>query len=489
MVALQKSETVAGEFVAAPAHRPLAKNAQADAVESYLFGALCIGLVWAPFWLGSNRLIPWGINGLYFSALALALEASLLIRRRPHPISVTWIAPAAALFIVVVLWIGVQISTSIPTTLAHPIYGMASELLKAELPASISVNRTLTSLALVRLLTDAALFWVALQCCRDPGRAFRLLNAIAFTVAGYATYGLIAYATYGSGIPLFDVVDAPGFVRSTFVNRNSFATYAGLGFLAQIAVLLRMYRHEVTDRQDLRSYRLTQFIEATGRRGCLVLGAAFITLIALLATGSRGGIIATVFGIFVLIVLTVSRQRRRRTEQIEAILFVGAVILASFLFFGDIFAGRISTSGFADVSRWSIDLITMRSLLDAPFLGLGYGTFADAFPLYRDQSISPIGVWDKAHNTYLEVWQGLGIVFGTALIAALSLLIIRCFIGAIKRKQNASASIVAVAASLLVAVHSVVDFSLQIEAVTLTYMALLGAGVAQAISSRQLAAD
>ena len=43
---------------------------------------------------------------------------------------------------------------------------------------------------------------------------------------------------------------------------------------------------------------------------------------------------------------------------------------------------------------------------------------------------------------------------------------------------------VATSVAILVGVQALVDFSLQIQAVTLTFMALLGAGVAQSESSR-----
>jgi hypothetical protein len=43
---------------------------------------------------------------------------------------------------------------------------------------------------------------------------------------------------------------------------------------------------------------------------------------------------------------------------------------------------------------------------------------------------------------------------------------------------------VAVSASVMVALHAFVDFSMQIQAVALTWTALLAAGVAQSWSSR-----
>lgn len=460
-----------------------------DPVEASLLVALVAGLAWAPFWLGGNRMIPWGVNAVYFPALAIAYETSLLARGRRHPVGLRRLAAPAALFCAVIAWIYVQMSTAAPSTMLHPIWNMAADVLGIPVAGSISVNRGATGLALMRLLTDASLLWLAIQLSREASRALLLLRAVGLIVAAYSAYGLLLAAVYSSGIPFFDVDASGGFVRSTFVNRNSFATYAGLGLITMAALTLRLYRHEVPGRENLRAYRIHKLIEATGRRGWLYIGATLITLVALLATVSRGGVLAAGLGLATLLLLSFTRQRRRRSEQLEAIVFVTAVVVGGFLVFGDRIAGRIALSGLIDVSRSSVYAITLNSILDAPILGFGYGTFADVFPMYRVQSISAAGIWDKAHNTYLEVWQGLGLVFGTALMAALGWLISTSFVGAIRRRRDATSPIVAAAASLLVAAHALVDFSLQIEAVTLTFMALLGAGVAQSESSRHATSD
>jgi O-antigen ligase len=128
--------------------------------------------------------------------------------------------------------------------------------------------------------------------------------------------------------------------------------------------------------------------------------------------------------------------------------------------------------------------LTLGSITDRPMLGHGYGTFVDIFPMYRDRSISVEGFWEQAHNTYLEIFQGLGLVFGSMLLASVLLLVWRCVQGAMTRRENATMPRVAAAAAALVGIHSLVDFSLQIQAVALTFAAMLGAGVAQAKSSR-----
>jgi O-antigen ligase len=126
----------------------------------------------------------------------------------------------------------------------------------------------------------------------------------------------------------------------------------------------------------------------------------------------------------------------------------------------------------------------MRSILGAPLLGYGYGTFADVFPMFRDQSVSTSGMWQMAHDTYLEVFQGLGLLFGSMLVASVVLLALRCIKGATTRQQNEMMPCVAASVAFLLGVHALVDFSLQMQAVAITFMALLGAGVAQSESSR-----
>ena len=152
--------------------------------------------------------------------------------------------------------------------------------------------------------------------------------------------------------------------------------------------------------------------------------------------------------------------------------------------FGDVLVGRIAQQGFRDSSRLAVYTIAMRSILDAPLLGYGYGTFVDVFPMFRDQSVGTFGKWEMAHSTYLEVFQGLGLVFGSMLVASIVLLALRCLRGAMTRQENEMIPCVAAGIAFLLGAHSLIDFSLQIQSIAITFMALLGAGVAQSESSR-----
>jgi len=465
----------------APLHQAVPRQ---ETIEWTIFWAFIAALAWTPFWYGSNDLVAWGANAVLFPGLAAGYEISILLRGVSHPIAVRNFAVAAALFAAVVLWVAFQIATSVPSALVHPIWAMAADALASPIEGSISVNRDLTTLALMRLITAASAFWIAVQLCRNPARANLLIMSIAVIGCVYAAYGIGAFVLKVGHVPWMEIPSTHGFTSSTFINRNSFATYAGIGLIALCGLILRFYRREVTAVSGPPALRIALFIAATGERGAALLGGAFVIVVALLLTGSRGGIVATGLGLFVLGVLTFSRSEKRATEPVAIVIF-GTVLVAVALFaFGDALVDNIARRGLNDTSRMAVYLITLRSILDAPLQGFGYGTFGDVFPIYRDRSIGVAGTWEQAHNTYLEVFQGLGLVFGSSLIAVVVLLALRCLKGALTRQENVTVPRVAAGVAFLVGAHALVDFSLQIQAVTLTFTAVLGAGTAQSQSSR-----
>jgi len=471
-------------------------SAKGAIVERALLWAFIVGLAWCPFWFGGNALLAWGINAVLFPGLVVVYEISLLIRSERHPVAIKQIKAPAALFAAVVVWILVQNATWPPDWLHHPIWQMAADALQRPIEGSISVNRELTRLALLRLITAASVLWLAIQLCRDAVRADLLLRSIAVISSVYAAYGIFAWGFTPGRIlwfehPLKFVNPSKlGFVTSTFANSNPFAAYAGLGFVAICGLILKLYRHEFTTVGGSIPFRIATFIEVTGKKGLALLGGAFVILVALLLSGSRGGIASTAFGFFVLGLLTLRLRKQQSAEQREAIIVVAAVLVAvTFLVFGDNVLGRTALYGFRDESRMAVYIITIRSILAAPFIGYGYGTFADVFPIFRDQSVTTFGLWQLAHNTYLEVFQGLGLPFGSLLVVSVALLVLRCIKGAMTRQASETLPCVAASVALLLGVHTLVDFSLQIQAIAITFMALLGAGVAQSSSSRSALND
>jgi O-antigen ligase len=450
----------------------------ADTVEWVVFWAFIAGLAWIPYWYGSNDLIAWGINAVLFPGLAIIYELSLLLQGKPHAVQIRGLKLPATFFVAALVWIVVQNASWTPTSWHHPIWALAADTLGKQVDGSISVNRDLTTLALVRLIASASVFWIALQLCRDASRASYFIKALVSITAAYAAYGIVALALTQSENTI-----SPGYVTSSFFSRNHFATYAGIGFVAACGLVLRVYQREVTLVDGSLKFKIASLIETTGHKAALRLAGGFLIFAALLLSGSRGGIFATGLGILVLGVLTF-RRRTRDAGELSWMIFVGSLAVAGVTFaFADTLVGAVSEKGLSDQNRLTVYIVTLRSIFDAPLFGYGYGTFQDVFPMVRDRSLSVEGSWEQAHNTYLEIFQGLGLVFGSMLVASVGMLVGKCYRFAMSRQQGMMLPCIATSAACVVGVHALVDFSLQMQAVALTFMAVLGAGVAQSKSS------
>src|SRR5262249_26206063 len=241
----------------------------------------------------------------------------------------------------------------------------------------------LTALALLRLMTAASVFWIALQLCRDAARANLLLWSIVALGCAYAAYGLFAFAVMPGRVLWFGRPSPrTGFVTSTFINPNTFAAYAGISLIVICGLILRLYRNEFKAAGGSLRFRIATFIEVTGQKGALLFSGAFLMLVALLLSQSRGGTLSTALGLLVLGALTFKTRKQTSMTQRGAIILFGAGLVGVTAFaFGDVLVGRIAQQGLHDSSRLAVYTIAMRSILDAPLLGYGYGTFVDVFPM------------------------------------------------------------------------------------------------------------
>lgn len=205
---------------------------------------------------------------------------------------------------------------------------------------------------------------------------------------------------------------------------------------------------------------------------------------ALLLTASRGGTLSTLFGLVVLM-FALLRTRSLPGRQVVALSIALLVTgIAIFSLSGDDVAGRLELTESSGGGRTPVYALVIRAIGDSPLLGTGYGSFADVFPLHRDETISGTGFWRRAHSTYLENTLELGIPAAVALFASIGTCAGYCWVGIRRRRRDRIYPAIGVAATALVAAHSTVDFSLQIPAVAVSYAFLLGLGCAQSFSTR-----
>jgi O-antigen ligase len=478
MDALRSEGVSLANFASAEASAAVLKSSD-RAADRRIFIALMVGLAVAPFWLGSDRPIAWGFNALYYGALAIAYEGALLIGGREHPVALRRIWFPALAFACVVIWSLLQIAPFMPESWRHPIWRLASDALGEPIAGSISVNPDLTVLAVTRLLTCGLVFWLSLQLCRSERRARAMVKGIALIGLGYAVYGILAFFVWPDTILWFDKEHYRGSLTSTFINRNSYATYAGIGLICALACALRAFQRLAAPVDAGLGQKVTALIAGMLGSGGGWIAGAFIIAVALVMTGSRGGVACSVAGILVFVVLGGSHGRERPVAVGIILLLAILVLGVALLGFGDFLAGRLNADGVRSGDRLAIYALTWRAILDSPWLGSGYGAFQDVFKLYRDSSVPLPWFWDRAHDTYLELLQGLGMPVTTLFMLGVASVIWQCINGVVIRRARVFTRLAAASATVIICLHALVDFSLQVQAVALTWAALLGGSAAE----------
>jgi len=347
---------------------------------------------------------------------------------------------------------------------------------------SISPDPFKTYSGLLRLLTYAGVFWLSLQFCRSRERAQQVIITISLIGLVYAGYGLFVEFTGSETILWFKKTAYLENLTSTFVNRNSYATYAGLGLICATGMIFKLVGDLGGEHISLRETIRAVVLRLLGQ-GWPFIVAWFVIFVALLLTGSRGGFLATAAGLvtlFIAVGVAASGEYKfsKKLAGAAALVAVGFLILS-----GGVTLDRLAQTAEKSDLRPQIYEQTTTAISDSPWLGTGFGTFNDVFRIYRT---SAFGVTvAKAHNTYLENTLELGIPGSVALTLSVVCLFILCVMGIRRRRRDAIYPSIGIAASVLVGSHALVDFSLQIPAVTLTYCLLMGAACAQSWSSRR----
>src|SRR5262249_1542440 len=126
-------------------------------------------------------------------------------------------------------------------------------------------------------------------------------------------------------------------------------------------------------------------------------------------TTSRGGTLVSLAVMILAFMIYFGRDIPRGLGFLIALAICVAAGLLLLQVLGGNVANRIDFQGLSVEGRLSGYGSTFRVLADNPWFGTGLGTFAYAFPPYRSDDISMVGLWGRAHNTPLEFASEMGI--------------------------------------------------------------------------------
>jgi len=326
--------------------------------------------------------------------------------------------------------------------------------------SSLSINPYLTRFAVIQLIIFAVFFIAAYTHINS---AYRLRRAVAIVVifgAVMAFFGILQRLANPEGI--YGWRPTPQAIPfASFINQHHFAAFMEMTIGLTLALLVG---------------------KATEKDKRLLLVIALVLMaIAILLTGSRGGVIS-LLGVVGFVLLTnrlrtnknenenVSKEERRAQFRRNVafvggglgllIVLIGAVLLLG----GDASLVRgVGFTGQEDVSSgrlhfWSVALQIFK---DYPILGAGLDSFGTAFPRY-DSWNGTFRV-EQAHNDYLQILADAGIL-GFACVASFIYLLFKQGlqkIGAEHSHFRRSVVVGSLAGCFGILIHSFFDFPLR----------------------------
>jgi len=377
--------------------------------------------------------------------------------------------------LVLLLLIGLQI---LPLSgLADPAW---SELARIGISktGTISVAPADTVEAILPLALPCLMFLVTLILFQSDESAVRAFGIVAIAASVIIVLTLLQYLLAPGMILLTELP----FKRSGFsafvINRNNAATFLGVTALMLCPVLQKHYAAIDTKRivkwilDGVRPPGVGSIFKA------IAIALLFsLTLAGLFLTQSRGGVLASFCGFFVFFVLMsigkpaspsrnagFSGSRSVWSKPIVRLALGLSTLVAVLAIFGGQLLLRAEVQGAEDGRRCVLDGLISAATRNW-MTGSGFGAFSSTFPAYRDPYCGIAGFWDRAHNSYLEAFIGLGIVALPLIAVSVFLLFRPLMTGLRQRRRLRPYPAAGIAVLVLVLVHATVDFSLQIPGV------------------------
>ncbi len=440
------------------------------AVSLLVFLALC------PVPLGSNRPFFWASNVAIVGGMGLLYIALIRGRFRVRLPQRLFRIPSI-LWLIVVLAMVVQI---IP--FGH--FGLYITAVSADggqiQSSTISLAAGTTILSALRWISFGLFFLLVVQIATSRSRADWMLRAIFFIIAAHAAIALLDFAQDGRWLGFLAADAYPGAVTGTFVNRNSFASFIVMGIGIGCCMALHTMLGTKTE-----SERQTHAFQQLSQLFCIGTGL-FIMMGAIIASQSRMGTVMAVFTVLASLLLAGLKFRSGAITKFS-VLAAGMtlILLLAIVLVGAGLLGRIDMLGHDTSVRLNLYSQIIEMIRAKPWTGYGAGSFEVAYPLYHREPVSPNHWWDKAHSTYLSLFAELGIVVGLLPIVVVAFFFrhaLQLFLIQDSAWWHAQTALVVISA---VTIHSIFDFSLEIDANAYQFLAIIGVGISVASRGKE----
>ena len=344
-----------------------------------------------------------------------------------------------------------------------PFGSMAETAGVTGLPRTISLEPFATQVTALHFFALLLLFAATIVLLDSASRIRRM--AIVITVFGFAYAFYAILQSVLSPLKIYGLYEA-GAPFGSFVNRHNFAAYMEMTMALPLGLM---------------------FVGAVGKdkRLLYVTGIALMG-VALLLSGSRGGLVAFVAEVIFLALLTAGMKSRSKLglKLALAALLLAAIIGGAIFVGGETSLTRVAeTAATQDVTtgRSNIWQVTLRVIAANMPFGAGFGAFGVAYTPH--DSMSGLERVEQAHNDYLQVLADAGIVgllIGAFFLWRLFLLGRDAL--SISNSYRRGIALGALAGIFAILVHSIFDFVLHTTAVSVLFLTLLGMLIASRVA-------
>ena len=432
-----------------------------------LFLALLVFIFCIPLWLVSERSVYTSVAEIWVCGLVCVWLVEYLRRRRQVPEVFCRAKPVLVIWLVWLVFTILQI-TPLPKDLVEwisPQSVWVDDLAFHEDPAawvSISVNPHSTAAGVQKSVGFVLLF-----------------VAVLLLVTERARLRLVALVLVASGLlqALIGVISLPlgladkGVVSASFENRNHLANYLTICIAMGIGLLL-----EQPEQQRARNFK--EFVRRT--LDWLLSGRAnlrfylLIMVSALIMTQSRMGNVAFFASLLIaaVVVLTLSKLTRSTIVLITSLVVLDIAVVGTIVGLERV-AERLQHIERTNETRDEVARDTLVYWRDYLTTGSGLGTFYVTYPRYKQGDVKAF--YRRTHNDYLQFAAETGII-GMVLVGSGGLLSFFVALRALRVRHDPWSRRIAfsvVMCLVALAIHSTVEFNLQIFANAATFMVIL----------------
>ena len=356
-----------------------------------------------------------------------------------------------------------------PSSLEYWRNAGAEGFLPVSLDPTTSLMASVESLALVALLALVLLIT----------STWRRLMLIAMLMVAVGTlesiFGICVGIARASGLLENVALARATGISGTFDSPNHFAGFVTMTLALSIGLtLLRPVWHE--EEMGTMHPRLITIVDLVLSRRSSLIVAQTLMLTAIVWSGSHAALFALAVGLAV--GLGVALLRRRAPGTVTTLATLAFAFSVAMFTWGFATVKATSADEGLETDRGAIVQASWQAVRRQPVLGFGAGTFSQVLPAFKDERID-MSEYLHAYNDYLEEFVERGVLalcmLAPAMLVGLGIIAI-----ALRRRRGRRARALltgCVIGLVALLVHGLYDFSLQIPANALYFMALLGIGL------------